>query len=380
MQNRAIKYRIYPNASQCELLAKTFGCCRKVWNLMLADRKNAWDERKESLHPTPARYKEEYPYLKEVDSLALANVQLALNQAYKNFFESCKKKGGKKIGYPNFKSKRRSKRSYSTNNQSGTIRIDGDLIHLPKIGDVKAMIHRQPKDGWKLKSATVSQASDGSYYCSILFEMEECIPTVGIDLSRAIGLDYKSNGLYTDSDGHVASHHKFYQESEKKLAKEQRKLSRKVGSKKKEIRSNNYWKQQKRVDRIHRHIANQRIDFLHKLSTEIANQYDIVCVEDLDMKAMSNKGFGNGKATMDNGYGMFLNMLDYKLKERGKQLVKIDKWFASSQICHQCGTVHPEMKNLSLRTMDCDCGCHCDRDMNAAINIKNEGLRLIGSI
>lgn len=126
-------------------------------------------------------------------------------------------------------------------------------------------------------------------------------------------------------------------------------------------------------------MANQRKDFLQKGSTAIAKQYDHVCVEDLNMKAMSNKGFGNGKATLDNGYGMFLKMLDYKLEEKGGSLVKVSKWFPSSQTCSCCGALHPEMKDLSIRTMRCSCGCKIDRDYNAAINIKKEGLRLLSA-
>lgn len=145
-------------------------------------------------------------------------------------------------------------------------------------------------------------------------------------------------------------------------------------------KSNNYLKQLKKVNKIHRHIANQRKDNLHKISTEIANQYDVVCVETLNMQNMSNKNFGNGKAAMDNGYGMFLSMLEYKLSDRNKYFVKVDKWFPSSQICHCCGKLHPEMKNLSKRTMVCDCGNNISRDQNAAINILKEGLRLLSEV
>ena len=150
-----------------------------------------------------------------------------------------------------------------------------------------------------------------------------------------------------------------------------------TGSKKDEPKSNNYMKQQLKVNKIYRHAANQRLDHLHKLSTGIANRYDIVCVEDLDMKSMSNKSFGNGKATMDNGYGMFLKMLEYKLNDRGKYFIKVDKWYPSSQICSHCGKRHPEMKNMHNRTMICDCGFEYDRDVNAAINIRDEGLRIL---
>ena len=149
------------------------------------------------------------------------------------------------------------------------------------------------------------------------------------------------------------------------------------GSKKHEEKSNNYIKQLRKVNRIHRHIANQRLDNLYKTSTEIANRYDVVCVESLNIRSMSNKSFGNGKATLDNGYGMFLSMLEYKLSDRNKYLVKVDEWFPSSQICHCCGTLHPEMKNLAIRKMVCDCGLTISRDQNAAINILNEGLRLL---
>ena len=244
---------------------------------------------------------------------------------------------------------------------------------------MKAVIHRIPDDNWVVKSATVSQESDGKYYVSVLFEFDENKNenTYIADKTNAIGLDYASDGLYVDSNGNVGTNHKYYRESQDKLAKAQRKLSRMQGSRKGEKKSNNYWKQLRKVNKIHRRIANQRLDNLHKISTEIANQYDVVCVESLNMRSMSNKGFGNGKATMDNRYGMFLSMLEYKLSDRNKYLVKVDKWFPSSQICHCCGTLHPEMKDLSIRVMDCDCGYHIDRDQNAALNILTEGLRLL---
>ena len=372
--NKAIKYRVYPNKTQEELLQKTFGCCRKIWNLMLEDKIKYYKETKKSLQTTPAKYKKEHEYLKEVDSLALCNVQLNLQRAYMNFFRD------KRIGFPKYKSAKRNKKAYTTNNNKGTIKVNNKCIKLPKVGEVKAKIHREPKEDWKLKSATISQEKDGKYYISVLFEFDKVENTYIADKTNAIGLDYASNGLYVDSNGNMGTNHKYYRESHKKLAIEQRRLSRKMGSKKNETKSNNYLKQLERVNKIHRHIANQRLDNLHKISTEIANQYDVVCVETLNMKNMSNKGFGNGKATMDNGYGMFLSMLEYKLSDRNKYLVKIDKWFPSSQICHCCGTLHPEMKDLTNRRMICDCGLTINRDENAAINILNEGLRLLNEV
>lgn len=377
MANRAIKYRLYPTDEQKVFFAKTFGCVRKVYNLMLSDKINSYKDAGELCKVTPAKYKRDYPYLKEVDSLALANASMNLQAAFSNFFSRIRKK---KNGFPKFKSFKRSKRTYTTNNQKGTVAImDNKYVKLPKIGKVKAMIHRIPDEKWILKSATISQDRDGKYYASVLFAFEEEKSTYKIDTQNAIGLDYASDGLYVDNNGNIGTNHKFYRESHDKLAKAQRKLSRMKGSKKNKHKSSNYRKQLRKVNKIHRHIANQRKDNLHKLSTEIANRYDVVCVEDLNMKAMSNKGFGNGKATLDNGYGSFVSMLDYKLNERGKYLIKVDKWYPSSQICHACETLHPEMKDLKIRTMRCDCGLVIGRDQNAAINILNEGLRILAA-
>lgn len=376
--NKAIKYRIYPTREQAVLFAKTFGCCRKVYNLMLADKMESYQATGKFVAVTPAKYKKEYSYLKEVDSLALANAQINLQSAFRSRFT---KKRKRKNGFPKFKSAKKSRKSYTTNNQKGTITLmDSRYIKLPKVGKVKAKIHRQPEMDWQLKSATVSQNSDGKYYVSVLFELESQPSAYVADKTNAIGLDYASDGLYVDDNGNKETNHKYYRESHRKLAKAQRRLSRMQGSKKKEEKSANYLKQLKKVNRIHRRIANQRLDNLHKISTEIANQYDVVCVESLNMKSMSNKKFGNGKSTMDNGYGMFLKMLEYKFADRKKYFVKVDKWFPSSQICNGCGKVHSEMKNLNNRIMKCDCGLIIGRDQNAAINIKKEGLRILKSV
>lgn len=373
--NKAIKYRLYPTTEQSIIFAKTFGCCRKVYNLMLADKIECYKATQSFGKQTPTMYKNKYLFLREIDSLALANVQLNLQNAMKNHFD---KKRKTRNGFPKFKSSKHSKKSYTTNNQKGTIAIiDDKYIKLPKVGKVKAVIHRQPDTNWIIKSATISQDNDSKYYVSVLFEYDKLISSYTTDFTNAIGLDYASDNLYIDSNGDIGTNHKYYRESHKKLAKEQRRLSRMKGSKKGEAKSNNYMKQLRKVNKIHKHIANQRLDNLHKISTEIANQYDVVCVESLNMKAISNKGFGNGKATMDNGYGKFLNMLEYKLADRNKYFVKVDKWFPSSQICNCCGALHKEMKNLSIRVMKCDCNFTLDRDHNAALNIRDEGLRIL---
>lgn len=375
MANKAIKYRVYPTTEQSVMFAKTFGCCRKVYNLMLSDKIEGYKLTSKFPTVTPAKYKKDYPYLKEVDSLALANKQMDLQTAFRNRFSKSYKK---KNGFPKFKSAKHSRKSYTTNNKKGTISIiDDKCIKLPKIGFIKAVIHRIPNNDWIIKSATVSQESDGKYYVSVLFKYDNSINTYVIDKTNAIGLDYASDGLYVDNNGNIGTNHKYYRESHKKLAKTQRKLSRMQGSKKYEIKSNNYLKQLCKVNRIHRHIAHQRLDNLHKISTKIANSYDVICVESLNMRSMANHGFGNGKSTLDNGYSMFLSMLKYKLSDRNKYLIKVDKWFPSSQIYHKCGTPHPEMKNLAIRKIICNCGIMINRDQNAAINILKEGLRLL---
>lgn len=362
MANKAIKYRLYPTAQQEIQFSKTFGCCRKIWNLMLSDKIESYEKTKSFGKQTPAMYKKTYPYLKEVDSLALANVQLNLQQALKNCFNS------KHCKFPKFKSAKHSRKSYTTNNQNGTITIYDDSIKLPKIGKVKAVIHRKCED-WKVKSATISQDADGKYYASVLYEFETNKIVISQNYDNAIGLDYKSDGLYTDSNGLVCGSEKYYRKSQKKLAKLQRQLSRK----KKDSKNRN--KARLKVAKLQKHISNQRTDFLHKKSTEIANQFDVVCVETLNMRNMSNKGFGNGKATLDNGYGLFLNMLEYKLAERGKHFIKVDKWYPSSQTCHCCGNI--QKIKLAERVYKCSCGYVCDRDENAAKNIKQEGLRIL---
>ena len=375
----AIKYRAYPTSEQAEFFQCTFGCVRKVWNCLLADSKEYYNLNKKYVINQVSQYKSFYPSLKDVDSLALANVRIQLQAAYKRFFQ-------KKGGFPKFKSKHKSKKSYTTNNQHGTIALLDNGVKLPKVfkqfGAVKIKQHRKPNDDWHIKQTTVSMENDGKYYISILFEYEN-IPVKTIDRSNAlaIGLDYKSNGLFVDNNGNVGTNHRFFRESHKKLAKEQKRLSRKKGSIKGEIKSCNYIKQLQKVNKIYRHIANQRLDHLHKISSKLVNQYDIICIEDLNMQSLSNKGFGNGKSTMDNGYGMFLIMLSYKLKRKGGYLVKVSKWYPSSQLCCVCGKKHSEMKICKHgRKQDyliCSCGNRMQRDVNAAKNILQEGLRML---
>ena len=362
MANKAYKFRIYPNAEQQIMFAKTFGCVRFIYNRMLADKIKYYEETKQKLNNTPAQYKKEFEWLKEVDSLALANAQINLQTAYGNFFRS------PKIGFPKFKSKKSNQKSYTTNCVNGNITVEDYYIKLPKIGLVKLKQHRMIPSGYKLKSVTVSQTSSGKYYASVLFEYENQVQE--IEPQTFLGLDFSMHELYRDSNGDEPCYPRYYRQAEKRLKREQRKLSlMQKGSKNRE-------KQRIRVAKLHEKAANQRKDFLHKQSKQITNAYDCVCVEDLNMKAMSQT-LQFGKSVSDNGWGMFVTFLKYKLEEQGKKLVKVDKFFASSQICSCCGYKNTETKNLSIRAWDCPkCGTHHDRDINAAINIRNEGMRI----
>lgn len=363
-QNRAYKFRLYPNKEQEELINKTIGCTRFIYNQMLADKINHYNETKQKLNNTPAQYKSQYEWLKEVDSLALANAQMNLQAAYNNFFRD------KKIGFPKFKSKKKSKPSYTTNNQNGTISIiDSKYIKLPKLKEVRCKIHRQIPDTHIIKSATISKTGSGKYFISILTEYEKEDVIVSLDKNKALGLDYSSPSFYVDSQGIEADYPKFYRNAQKILAKEQRKLSHmKYGS-------NNYLKQKIKVAKLHEHLANQRLDWIHKLTKELSEKWDYICVEDINMQNMA-QSLKLGKSTNDNGFGMFRTILQYKMNDLGKQLIKIDKWFPSSKTCRHCGYINSEL-TLSDRTWVCECGEMIDRDINAAINIRNAGLALV---
>ena len=254
-------------------------------------------------------------------------------------------------------------------NVNNNIRLEGSRIRLPKLGEVKIRQHRKIPEGWILKSVTVKRVPSGKYYVSILFEYENQIGEREID--RVLGLDFSMPDLYVTSEGEHCGYPKYFRQAEQKLARAQRRLS------KMQKGSANYLKQKVKVAKIHEKIANQRKDFLHKRSHEIAEEYDAVCIEDLDMQGMS-KALHFGKSVHDDGWGMFTRMLEYKLADRGGKLVKIDRWYPSSQMCSGCGHIVPEVKDLGVRVWFCDwCLEYHDRDENAAANIRDEGHRLL---
>lgn len=360
--NRAHKCRLYPTKKQETLLARTFGCTRKVYNLMLEETRRL---KTKSVCPSsivPRKYFKDHPYLEEVDYYALYSERLCLTRSLQ-FYQKDKSK------VPRFKSRKHHRLSYTTCNQNGSITVGKGFVTLPVIGKIKIRGQRQVPKQWKLKTATVSRESDGRYYIAILYEYAQEVKSVPIS-ENAIGLDYKADGLYMSSTGKGPKGiQRFYRRKERLLAVIQRKLARKS------VGSRGYFRLKRRLGRVHARISSQRQDYLHKISTHIARAFDIVCVEDLDLKELSNKKNHFGKSTMDNGYGMFLAMLSYKLKDHGKHLVKVSRYYPSSQICSFCG--RRKQLLLSERIYHCICGHEIDRDYNAAINIRNEGLRLL---
>jgi putative transposase len=374
--NKAYKFRIYPNKEQEILIAKTIGCSRFVFNHFLGMWNDTYKETGKGLTYNACsaqlpQLKIELEWLKEVDSTAIQSALKNLADAYKRFF---KKQNDK----PRFKSKKNNVQSYTTKHTNGNIAIVDNKIKLPKLGFVKFAKSREI-DG-RIMNATVRRNSSGKYFVSILTEVE-IQPLEKAD--SAIGIDLGITDFAILSDGHKIDNNKFTSKMEKKLKREQRKLSKRaLIAKNKGIHlldAKNYQKQKRKVARLHERVINQRDDFLNKLSTEIIKNHDIICIEDLNTKGML-RNHKLAKSISDVSWSAFVSKLEYKATWYGKTIVKVSRWFPSSQICSDCGH-HDGKKSLEIRDWTCSiCHANHDRDINASKNILAEGLRTLAFV
>ena len=367
---KAYKFRIYPNKTQEELIQKTFGCTRFVYNYYLAKRKKTYEQSKQTLNyytccADLTQLKKSLIWLRDVDSTALQASLKVLDDAFQCFFRRLK--SGEKPGYPKFKSKRENRKSYKSKLVGKNIQVLDEHIKLPKLGKVRCCVSRDVRG--RILSATISQNPSGKYFVSVLYtdvEIEPLEKTGGV-----VGVDLGLKELAITSDGQLFANPKHFTKSQKKLAKLQRQLSRKSKG------SNNREKARIKVARLHEHIANQRLDNHHKLTTELVRNYDLIAIETLMPKNMV-KNRRLAKAISDAAWGEIARQLEYKCAWYGKELVKVDRFYPSSQTCSACGFKNTDTKNLAVREWNCpECKSHHDRDINAAKNILEEGLRVL---
>ena len=369
---KAFKYRLYPTKAQANKINQNIGCARLVYNLMLDAKTKHYEATKQTLHVTPACFKADKAFLKSVDSLALANAQLNLEQAYRNFF-----KNPEHFGFPQFKSKKHSRLSYKTNNQinkdnplKNSIRFDGNRLKLPKVGYVKIIEHRQHEG--EIKSVVVSHERSGEYYASVLCEIKE--PEKLTETDKHVGIDLGLHDFIVCSDGQRVQTPKFFRKAEQKLAKRQRAFAKTVKD------SKNHEKLRIKVARCHQKIKNQRKDFLQKLSTKLIRENQVISLEDLSVKGME-ANHCIAKSVADASFSIFVEMLEYKAEWYGRTIVKIDRFYPSTQLCSGCGFQNKDirgMKSLKVREWTCpECGEVHDRDLNASRTIDREGLRIL---
>ena len=361
---KAFKYRLYPTAPQAEKISQNIGCARFVYNQLLDDRIKVWKEIKQLSTKTYSILKEEHEFLKNADSRALKHAQANLDEAYDKF------KKEQNTGYPKFKSKHKCRWSYTTDNNKDAVRFGGNRLKLPKVGYVKVVEHRRHEG--RILTATISHERSGEYYASVLCEVEQNEPLPVTD--KVIGIDLGLHDLIVCSDGQRVEAPKYFRKAEQKLAQRQRVFYRTQKG------SNGHEKARLKVARCHQKIKNQRNDFIQKLSTKLIRENKVICFEDLSVKGME-RNHKLAKSVTDASFSKFVNMLEYKAEWYGRKVVKIDRFYPSTQLCSDCGYKNESIKGLiglKVREWVCpECGEVHDRDLNASRNILKEGLKSI---
>lgn len=362
-QHKGYKYRIYPTKEQESMLASFFGCCRFVFNDSLRFSKDTYKSEHRNVSQyehmrriTKMRSCPDTAWLADCDSTALQETAKDLNKAYQAFFD-------KRAGYPKYRSKHDHVQSYRTRNTTNGIRFENGKIRIPKIGLVK--IRKSRDFSGRILNATISRVASGKYFVSLCVE-EEIVPKP--NAGGSVGIDVGVSEFYTDSNGITVQNPRTFIKHQKQLAREQRRLSRKQAG------SKNRNKQRLRVARLHEKIANTRSDFLHKESSKLVNENQVIAIEGLNVRGML-RNHRLAKAISDVSWSEFVRLLEYKAFEHGTQIIRVPRFFPSSQICSSCGTKNPLVKDLSVRKWTCpNCGASHDRDHNAAINILNHAL------